>query len=59
MPVIESVNDVQPAAIGEGVMICGRCVENDHMNPPDVARAMLEAIVRRDDGPIDALLAAL
>ena len=54
--------DVAPEAIGEGVMICGRCVENDHMrlDGEDVlTAAMLEAIVTRSDDPVDRVLASV
>lgn len=34
----------EPRPIGEGVTICGRCVGNDHDEPPEFARLMLEAI---------------
>ncbi len=52
--------DIEPQAIGEGVMVCGRCVDNEHGIRPEEAEmrdAMLEAIARRDDGPIERLLA--
>ena len=50
-----------PEPLVEGVMVCGRCVANEHLSRPgyeeEGRQAMLEAIVRRDDQPIDDLLA--
>lgn len=50
------VDGQAPAPIGEGVMICGRCVANDHMQPPGLVAAILAAIVMRTEAPIDQLL---
>ena len=53
----EWIDGTQPQAIGEGVMICGRCIAYDHMSSADgFVVAMLEAIVVRDDAPLDRLL---
>ena len=46
----------QPRAIGEGVMICGRCAENEHDDIPGLIDAMLLAIASRDDTPLDVLI---
>lgn len=35
----------EPEAIGEGVVICGRCVGNQHLGDPEFRVAMLMAIV--------------
>jgi hypothetical protein len=54
----EWIDGTQPQAIGEGVMLCGRCIANEHhLEPPALVMAILEAIALRDDGPIDRLLA--
>ena len=41
-------NDVttEPEAIAEGVMICGRCIANDHLNAADgFTQALLASLV--------------
>jgi hypothetical protein len=48
--------DTPPETIGEGVQICGRCSENEHMNDPRFRDAMLEAIASQSEEPIDRLL---
>jgi len=41
---------VEPAAIGEGVMLCGRCIGNrHHEDPPGFAGLLLRAIAERSD----------
>jgi hypothetical protein len=45
-----------PEVIAEGVSVCGRCIANGHMNPEGFLEALLEAIARRTDQPIDDLL---
>ena len=45
-----------PEAIAERVMLCGRCIANEHHTPPGFLAALLEAIARRTDQPIDDLL---
>lgn len=47
--------DPDRQAIGEGVVICGRCVLNDHLEPPALVAAMLEAILTRSEEPIERL----
>ena len=37
-------------------MLCGRCIANEHHTPPGFLAALLEAIARRTDQPIDDLL---
>lgn len=49
----ESVNDVPCRAIGEGVLICGRCAEYDHDREQLVVQALLLSIATRDDAPLD------
>jgi hypothetical protein len=44
-----------PKAIGEGVVVCGRCWARGHMDD-GLGEAILEAIARRDDGPVDRLI---
>jgi hypothetical protein len=36
---------VDPEAIGEGVMLCGRCTGNEHAADPEFRDAMLAAIL--------------
>lgn len=36
--------DEEPEAVAEGVMMCGRCIKNEHYNPPQFLKMMLEAI---------------
>lgn len=56
----EWVDGTQSAAIGEEVLICGRCAANDHVaSVPGLAEAMLMAIAIRDDKPIEDLLHAI
>ena len=38
--------------IGEGVLVCGRCVENHHLQGP-VVEAMLKSIALRDERYVD------
>jgi hypothetical protein len=39
------------AAIGEGVRLCGRCIENEHhLTAPEFIPMMLTAIARGADG---------
>lgn len=53
----ESVNGVPCRAIGEGVMMCGRCIENEHGRESDqFVPALLESIAARTDEPMDRLL---
>jgi hypothetical protein len=33
-----------PAAIAEGILLCGRCTANDHADEPEFVRGMMEAI---------------
>lgn len=54
--VCEYYDATQPQAIGEGVMVCGRCVANEHGDLPGlpvgiVWEIILESIVRRNDEP--------
>jgi hypothetical protein len=35
----------EPKAIGEGVMICGRCVGNDHMAPDGFVELLLASLL--------------
>lgn len=46
----------QAAAVAEGVMFCGRCIGNQHTEPPEVLAAILAAIVAGHDGPIADVL---
>jgi hypothetical protein len=51
-------DDLHPReVIAEGVEICGRCAENDHLGPgaPGLREAMLKAIATRSDQPIENL----
>lgn len=51
----EWIDGTPPEAIAEGVQVCGRCVAMDHMRD-GLREAMLEAIARRTDEPIDTLI---
>lgn len=55
----EYIDGTEPEAIGEGVMLCGRCVAMEHHWTPGLVPALLEAIVLGDDGPINRLLDAV
>ena len=47
----------QPKAIGEGVIMCGRCIENEHGRESDqFIPTMLRCIVLGDDAPMDELI---
>lgn len=43
----EWTDGTPPAAIGEGVMVCGRCVAMDHLSPDGFRDMLLDAIARR------------
>lgn len=47
-------SDPQPVA--EGVMMCGRCIENGH-HSPDYMEVMLRCLVSGEEFPEDELLA--
>lgn len=43
----------QPESIAEGVMMCGRCIENDHhQRPPEFLPLLLKALVTGDEIPM-------
>ena len=44
------------AAVAEGVMFCGRCIANEHTEPPEVLAAILAAIAAGHDGPLEQLM---
>lgn len=52
-PLLESVDGTECAAIGEGVMICGRCIEHEHHHNDGLPEVLLAAILYRHDGPVD------
>ena len=52
------IDGTEPEAIGEGVSVCGRCAAMQHVSAfPELGAAMLEAIARRLDDPLDTLMA--
>lgn len=36
--------DEEPSVVAEGVVMCGRCIKNQHYDPPEFLQSMLEAI---------------
>lgn len=47
----------QPVAIGEGVIMCGRCIANEHgRESADFIPTLLLCIVARSDAPMEQLL---
>jgi hypothetical protein len=49
----------EPEPVAEGVMLCGRCIANEHMDPPGYLEALLESIARRDDDVIERAIDAI
>lgn len=43
--ICEHYDGTQPEPLGEGVMICGRCIANEHMADPEFCGAMLGALL--------------
>ena len=54
----EGLNGTRAKAIGEGVLICGYCIENDHLEFDALTVAILEALITRSDDPIERAIEA-